>query len=397
MADVDRRMAAMSPSHAAGLRRLSARAAATVHASSSRRLGLLSLRPLAEAVLAHLRAAFVPLRPGLSEAELARLEADLAFCFPPDLRAILALAVPSGSGFPDWRAPSPTLLRLPVAAATVQVASGALWPRSWGRRPADPSRAIRRARAALCRAPLLLPLFGRCYIPCFPSLAGNPVFYVDEARVFCCALDLADFFQRHSAVLRYPEPSSHLRILHATSAAGISPRWIEFWSDAATDHRRRNSSSSSSSSSSASETASSSSSSPPPDTERFLEIRARKLPEWVWSYLDGIGSVLREGGWNESDVREMVHVPALGIFNGGDEPTAAAGPIDADAVLDAVLIKADRCSDLLRRAGWSPDEVSDALGLDIGQRQGRDLRPPVKLPPSIAHKVEKLVEAVTRI
>ncbi|URE42679.1 hypothetical protein MUK42_25201 [Musa troglodytarum] len=392
MVDVDRRMAALSPSHAAGLRRLSARAAATVHASSSRRLGLLSLRPLAEAVLAHLRVAFVPLRPGLSEAELARLEADLAFSFPPDLRAILALAVPSGSGFPDWRAPRPTLLRLPVAAATVQVARGALWPRSWGRRPADPSRAIRRARAALRRAPLLLPLFGRCYIPCFPSLAGNPVFYVDEARVFCCALDLADFFQRYSAVLRCPESSSHLRILHATSAAGISPRWIEFWSDAATDHRRRNSSSSSS----ASETASSSSSSPPPDTERFLEIRARKLPEWVGSHLDGIGSVLRQGGWSESDVREMVHVPALGIFNGGDEPAVAAGAIDADAVLDALLIKADWCSDLLRRAGWSPDEVSDALGLDIGQRQGRDLRPPVKLPPSIALKVEKLVEAVTR-
>ncbi|CAL9101599.1 unnamed protein product [Musa textilis] len=388
MVDVDRRMAALSPSHAAGLRRLSARAAATVHASSSRRLGLLSLRPLAEAVLAHLRVAFVPLRPGLSEAELARLEADLAFSFPPDLRAILALAVPSGSGFPDWRAPRPTLLRLPVAAATVQVARGALWPRSWGRRPADPSRAIRRARAALRRAPLLLPLFGRCYIPCFPSLAGNPVFYVDEARVFCCALDLADFFQRYSAVLRCPESSSHLRILHATSAAGISPRWIEFWSDAATDHRRRNSSSSSS--------ASSSSSSPPPDTERFLEIRARKLPEWVGSHLDGIGSVLRQGGWSESDVREMVHVPALGIFNGGDEPAVAAGAIDADAVLDALLIKADWCSDLLRRAGWSPDEVSDALGLDIGQRQGRDLRPPVKLPPSIALKVEKLVEAVTR-
>ncbi|KAJ8480006.1 hypothetical protein OPV22_023733 [Ensete ventricosum] len=390
MVDVDRRMAALSPSHAAGLRRLSARAAAIVHASSSRRLGLLSLRPLAETVLAYLHAAFIPLRPGLSEAELARLEADLAFSFPPDLRAILALAVPSGSGFPDWRAPSPTLLRLPVAAATVQVARGALWPRSWGRRPADPSRAIRRARAALRRAPLLLPLFGRCYIPCFPSLAGNPVFYVDEARVFCCALDLADFFQRHSAVLGYPEPSSHLRILHATSAAGISPRWIEFWSDAATDHRRRNSSSSSSSSS-----ASSASSSPPPDPERFLEIRAWKLPDWVGSYLDGVGSVLRQGGWSESDVREMVHVPAMGIFNGGDEPAAAAGAIDADAVLDALLVKADRCSDLLRRAGWSLEEVSDALGLDIGRRHGRYLRPPVKLPPSIALKVEKLVEAVT--
>ncbi|URE14793.1 hypothetical protein MUK42_11581 [Musa troglodytarum] len=402
MADVDRWMPTLTPAHAAGLRRLSARAAASPRASSSfRRLGLLSLRPLAEAVLSHLRAASVTFRPGLSEPELARLEADLAFSFPPDLRALLALALPSGPGFPDWRAPRPTLLlRLPLAAAAVQVARGALWPRSWGHRSADAARALRRARAALRHAPLLLPLFGRCYLPCSPSLAGNPVFYVDDVRVFCCALDLTDFFQRHSAVLGHPEPSSPLRSLDAASAAGMSPRWIEFWSDAASDHRRRSSSSSSSSSSSfsssASETASTSSSSPPPDPKRFVEIRSPRLPDWVGSYLDRVGSVLRQGGWGESEVREMVHVPASRVFAGGDELAATAELVDADAVLDALLVKADRCSDSLRRAGWTTDEVSDALGLDLRRRRGKDHRPPVKLPPAIALKLAKLAEAVAR-
>ncbi|WOL08793.1 hypothetical protein Cni_G17546 [Canna indica] len=388
MVDVDRRMAALSPAHAAGLRRLSARAAAS-SSSSAHRLGILSLRPLAETILSGLRAASVPLRPGLSEPELARLEADLAFSFPPDLRALLVLALPSGPGFPDWRASSPgLLLRLPVAAAAVQVSRGALWPRSWGPRPADPARALRRARAALRRAPLLLPLFGRCYLPCSPSLAGNPVFYVDDSRVFCCALDLADFFQRHStSFLHHESSSAPLRRIDAVSA-----RWIEFWSDAASDHRHRNSSSSSSSSSS-SDAGSSSSSSPPPDPERFVEIRTPRLPDWVGSYLDGIGSVLKQGGWGESDVREMVHVPASGVFDGGDEPTAM---VDAEAVVDALLVKADRCSNSLRRAGWSPDEVADALGLDIRRRKVKQRRPPVKLPPAIALKVEKLAEAVAR-
>ncbi|KAG6508196.1 uncharacterized protein LOC121983212 [Zingiber officinale] len=388
MVDVDRRMCAVGPAHAAGLRRLSARAA-TAHAASSttHRLGVLSLRPLAENVLSHLLAASVPLCPGLSEPELARLEADLAFCFPPDLRALLALALPSGPGFPDWRgAPgSGLLLRLPRAAAALQVARGSLWPHSWGSRPVDPARALRRARAALRRAPLLVPLFGRCYLPCFPCLAGNPVFYVDDSRIFCCALDIADFFQRHSAFSPHPSFTPPFPSLEAA-------RWIEFWSDAASDRRHRNSSSSSSSASSPSYT-----SSPPPDPDRFVEIRTPRLPDWVGGYLDGIGSVLRQGGWGESDVQEMVHVPVSIVFDGGDERDATAGIlVDPEAALDALLVKASRCSDSLHQAGWCPDDVYDALGIEPHRRRGREEQSAVKLPPAMALRVAKLAQAVAR-
>ncbi|KAG6535667.1 hypothetical protein ZIOFF_000690 [Zingiber officinale] len=384
MVDVHRRMAALSPSHAAGLRRLSVRAATASHAAATHRLGILSLRPIAEGVLSHLRAASVPLCPGLSEPELACLEADLAFSIPPDLRALLALGIPSGPGFPDWRAPGPgRLLCLPRAAAAFQVACGTLWPRSWGSRPADPARALRRARAALRRAPLLLPLFGRCYIPCLPALAGNPVFYVDDSRVFCCALDFADFFQRHWPTSPHADFSCPLPSLDAC-------RWIEFWSDAASDRRRR--SSSSSSSSSASDAVSSSSSpSSPPDPERFVEIRTPRLPDWVGGYLDGIGSVLRQGGWGECDIREMVHVPASRVFDSGDQPDTSFA-IDAEVVLDALLVKAGWCSDSLRLAGWSSDDISDALDLNLLRPRGRErCSPVVKLPPAVALKLEKLV------
>ncbi|CAD5167705.1 unnamed protein product [Musa acuminata subsp. malaccensis] len=413
MVDVDRHMGGLTPAHAAGLRRLSARASAAPTSSTaavSHHGGLLSFRPLAESVLARLRAASVPIRPGLSDAEVSRLEADLAVSFPPDLRAILVLGLPSAPGFPDWRPSSSCtdlLLRasldVPLAAASLQVARGALWPRSWGPRPSDPDRALGVARAALRRSPFLIPVFDRCYIPSRPCLAGNPIFYVDEHRVFCCGFDLADFFQREPAfppasrrdphpisssdpLLPPPPPPPARRSLDAV--AGRTPRWIEFWSDAASDRRRRNSSSSASSSSSGSASPRLS------DPQRSVDIRSqRRLPGWVDCYLDQIGSVLRSSGWGESDVIEIVGVPPSRFFDGDVEASTAAA-IDSEAALDALLVNADRCSQSLRRAGWSPDEVSDALGFDSLRREGRRERPPMELPPEIAAKVEKLAEAV---
>ncbi|URE34819.1 hypothetical protein MUK42_07112 [Musa troglodytarum] len=406
MVDVDRHMGGLTPAHAAGLRRLSARASAAPTSSTaavSHHGGLLSFRPLVESVLARLRAASVPIRPGLSDAEVSRLEADLAVSFPPDLRAILVLGLPSAPGFPDWRPSSSSSSYLPLAAAALQVARGALWPRSWGPRPSDPDRALGVARAALRRSPFLIPVFDRCYIPSRPCLAGNPIFYVDEHRVFCCGFDLADFFQREPAFppasrrgphpisssdppLPPPPPPPARRSLDAV--AGRTPRWIEFWSDAASDRRRRNSSSSSSSSSSGSASPRRS------DSQRSVEIRSqRRLPSWVDRYLDQIGSVLRSSGWGESDVIEIIGVPPSRFFDGDVEPSTAAA-IDSDAALDALLVNADRCSQSLLRAGWSPDEVSDALGFDFLRRGGRRERPPMELPPEIAAKVEKLAEAV---
>ncbi|RWW26496.1 hypothetical protein GW17_00009115 [Ensete ventricosum] len=377
MADVDRRApSGLIPApYAAGLRRLSARAAP----APSPRSGLASFSPLADAVLSHLRAAGVPLLPGLSPAELAHAEAELSFAFPPDLRALLSLALPSAPGFPDWRQPRRLIpaLRLPLAAASLQIRRRAAG--------ADP------ARAALRHAPLLIPIFERCYLPVRPSLAGNPVFLVDESRISCCGVDLADFFRRQSLLpssfpapplrrqlsaaekplLLPPPPSDSRRSLD--SIAGKTPRWIEFWSDAAASDCRRQSASSAS------------------DPELFLEIRVKRLPDWVRSYLNRMGTVLKDGGWGEAEVAEMVEVTAsTGFYDGrGDAAT-----VDGQVVLDALLLKAVRCSDSLRRAGWSSEEISDVLGFDL--RPERRRRPPLKLPPDIAVKIGKLAEAVSR-
>ncbi|WVZ92526.1 hypothetical protein U9M48_038581 [Paspalum notatum var. saurae] len=413
MVDVDRRMAGLSPAaHAAGLRRLSTRAAAgPSSASASPRHGLHSFAPLAGAVLTHLRASGVPVLPGLTEPELARAEAELGFVFPPDLRAVLAAGLPSGPGFPDWRtrAGLRSAFDLPIAAASLQTARGALWPRgSWGARPADPDRARRLARAAIRRAPLLVPLFDRCFLPCRPCLAGNPVFFVTDDRVLCCGIDLLHFFTRDSCFQPpsfdlLPRPHQHLAPQHPqprpggelrrsldADCGGAAPRWIEFWSDAASDRRRRDSSSSEASTAS-SLSSGSGCASPPPAARRA------RNPRWVDSYLDRLGHVLRQGGWRETEVTEMVEVAASGVFDGDDAGppahAAAAVAVDSDAVLDALLLKADRCSDSLRRAGWSSEDVSDALGLDLRRCKDR-ARPAVRVPPEIAAKAERLARSV---
>lgn len=392
-------MTGLNPAHIAGLRRLSARAAsvsATATSSLPVRNGLLSFSSLADKVITHLRNSGIQVQQGLSDAEFARAEAEFGFAFPPDLRAVLAAGMPVGPGFPDWRSAGARLhlrasLDLPIAAISFQIARNTFWSKTWVPRPSEPEKALRVARNALKRAPLLIPIFNHCYIPCNPSLAGNPVFFVDENRIFCCGLDLSDFFERES-LFRSSESDPQLlkkqRSVSEKSAGssanlsrrsldtgivggGRTPRWVEFWSDAAIDRRRRYSSSSSSSS-----------------PERFLEMPRSEIPKWVEEYIGRIGSILREGGWGESDISEIVQVSASGFFEG------EMVLLDNQAVLDALLLKADRYSDSLRKAGWSSEEVSDALGFDFRPEKERKLVK--KLSPQLVEKIGKLAESVSR-
>ncbi|KAK3013493.1 hypothetical protein RJ639_010312 [Escallonia herrerae] len=393
MVDVDRRMTGLNPAHVAGLRRLSARAAASAPSTPlPARNSLVSFSSLADKVITHLRSSGVQVQPGLSDTEFARAEAEFGFPFPPDLKAVLSAGLPIGPGFPDWRSAGSARLQLrasldlPIAAITFHVARNTLWSKSWGPRPSDPEKAMKIARNALKRAPLLIPIFNHCYIPCNPSLAGNPIFYVDESRIFCCGFDLSDFFDRESSLFQGSEPRTlskqrsvnektgvFSRRSFDTVAGGKTPRWIEFWSDAAVDRRRRNSNSSSSSSSS-------------PD--RYFEMTRSGIPKWVDEYIGKIGSVLREGGWAESDVSEIVNVSSSGFFEG------EMVMLDNQAVLDALLLKTDRFSESLQKAGWSSEEVSDVFGFDF--RPEKERKPAKKLSPELVERIGKLAESVSR-
>ncbi|KAK9050637.1 hypothetical protein SSX86_030393, partial [Deinandra increscens subsp. villosa] len=216
MVDVDRRMSGLNPAHLAGLRRLSARAATSSPATPlPPRNSLISFTSLADKVLTHLKNSGVQVQPGLSDKEFARAEAEFGFPFPPDLKAVLSAGLPVGPGFPDWRSAGSArqqlraTLDLPIASISFHIARNSLWSKSWGLRPPEPEKAMKIARNALKRAPLLVPVFNHCYIPCHPSLAGNPIFYIDENQIFCCGFDLSDFFDREKSTLFAKSQISH--------------------------------------------------------------------------------------------------------------------------------------------------------------------------------------------
>uniref|UniRef100_A0ACD5WV59 Uncharacterized protein n=1 Tax=Avena sativa TaxID=4498 RepID=A0ACD5WV59_AVESA len=371
MVDVDRRPVLphglpRPPSHAAGLRRLSTRASApstprtTATPPSSAAAGP---APSPSTVLAHLSAAGVSIIPGLSESELTVAEAALGgLQLPPELRELLALGVPSGDGFPDYR--SPAGLRLfRFAAQEIPAAVAATLPllpgRRGGRAPPPPP---------------LVPVYGRHYVPATPCLAGNPVFHVSNSGVAFAGANVADFLLR--AFTAEPPPGAPLRRQLSApvpppapspappstarrsldSVTGRAPRWIEFWTDAAAPG------------------------------DRFLEVRTNATetttrasqshaPSWLRSYLEWAGSLLRRGGWGEEEVEEIT-----GVGPSGGEATASA-------------LKVDWCCVELRKGGWGAEEVVEVLGALLGPRRAR--RAAVALSPDLAARVGRLAEAVS--
>ncbi|KAF2283724.1 hypothetical protein GH714_014590 [Hevea brasiliensis] len=328
MVDVDRRMTGLNPAHIAGLRRLSARAATPSTATSLPvRNGLVSFSSLADKVTTHLRNSGIQVQPGLSDAEFARAEAEFGFTFPPDLRAVLSAGLPVGPGFPDWRSAGARLhlrasLDLPIAAISFQIARNTLWSKSWGPRPSDPEKALRVARNAEESS-----AFDSHFQPLLHSL--SPFFSCSESDPILLKTQRSVSEKSAGSSTNYSR-----RSLDTDTANGArTPRWVEFWSDAAVDRRRRNSASSSSESSS---------------SEQFFDIPRSEMPKWVEKYIEQIGSVLREGGWSETDIAEIVHVSASGFFEG------EMVLLDNQAVLDALLLKVDRFSDSLRKSGGAP-------------------------------------------
>ncbi|KAJ0239077.1 hypothetical protein HA466_0235840 [Hirschfeldia incana] len=393
MVDVDLRPTGLTQAHAAGLRRLSARAAAPSTPWS--RNSLQPLSTLTDEILTRLKKSGIKIQPGLSDSEFARVEAEFGFFFPPDLRVILSSGLSVDAGFPDWRSPGARLhlramINLPNAAVSLQVAKNGLWCKSWGLKPPDPKKALRVARSALKRAPLLIPVFDHCYIPCSPFLAGNPVFFIDETRIFCCGSNLSEFFQRESAfgspetltkqrsVSEMSSGSSanfSMRSLDSGRVIGSSTsRWVEFWSEAAVDRCRRKSSSTSSSWSSYTTSS---------------DLPGKETPKWVNQYVNRIGSVLKRGGWEESDIDDMINVSAFDFFE------SEVVVLDNQTVLDVLLLNVSRLSEGLRKTGWSSEEVSDALGFEY--RWEKERKPVKGLSAELIERVRKLGEWVSRL
>lgn len=150
--------------------------------------------------------------PGLTDTEVADVEARFGFRFPPDLREFLQAALPRGPRFPDWRAGDEGALRAwlesPRHGVLFDVEHNGFWLDAWGARPEDLGEALRVAGEHVDAAPRLIPVYGHRFIPDEPHLPGNPVLSVHQTDIIHYGFDLTDYLRHEFGLPREPWPGN---------------------------------------------------------------------------------------------------------------------------------------------------------------------------------------------
>lgn len=289
-----------------------------------------SFAAYAKSLIDHLKSSGIAVAEGLSDSEISTIESSFNFCFPPDLRSILQQGLPISPGFPNWRSSAQQLqilLNLPIFSLLRRVSKNNFWHPPWGPQPQDGGRGLETARRFLRDVPVLVPIYRHCYIASSPNLAGNPVFCVDhEGDVRLLSYDVSGFFREAEFLSgnrgwEWDEP-----VWAATTA-----RRVEFWSEVA-------------------------------------EAREEARKGWWWSRTKGeLGGCLedvywrlREGGWREEEIGEMM------VMTGSDPEENGSGKggallHDQESMARHVRLLSRR----LLRAGWSREDVVYSLGVTV--------------------------------
>lgn len=143
--------------------------------------------------------------PGLSERELAGIEARRNFCFAPEHRTLLTTGLPTGPSWPDWRAGPEEDLRgqlfWPTEGLIFDVGHNSFWYPAWGPRPMRSADALDLARQQLAHVPVMVPVFGHRYLPAGPDLTGQPVLSMYQSDIIHYGADLADYLRREFTAL----------------------------------------------------------------------------------------------------------------------------------------------------------------------------------------------------
>lgn len=178
--------------------------------------------------------------PGLSGAELARIEGDYEIEFSDDHRAFLAAGLPYRSEplvsneqvcytwewpWPDWRNGDPDRLRRHVEGLTRwalhDIERGRVWTPAWGRRPADDAEARRIARDKLGQAPRMIPVYAHRYLPGGSGTFGFPVLSIWQTTdVIVYGSNLDDYIQNEFGNRQ-----------HSSIGSTMTAKPVPFWSD----------------------------------------------------------------------------------------------------------------------------------------------------------------------
>ncbi|XP_050206704.1 uncharacterized protein LOC126656234 [Mercurialis annua] len=328
-----------------------------------------SFAAYAKTLIDNLKSLNVPILPGLTDQEFSTIESNFSFTFPPDLRSILEEGLPVAPHFPNWRSSSPQqlqiLLNLPLLNLSKNITHNSFWVDSWGHKPDDDrKKTLDIVKRYSSEAPVLVPIYGNCYIPASPNTAGNPVFYVDDGCVRVLSFDLARFFQQvelfktscGGSVHNFSRPVNFLKnfdddnenkmCVNLPAWAAKTARKVDFWTDVA---------------------------------ERGRKVVARGDTRGWWNggecllgdCLEDVFWKLRDGGWREEEVREMMMMDGCDEEREKDDDGGVQGGKVVDVVWHVRVL-----SLVLLRAGWSREDVVYSLDLE-DQEDGKCLDFPV--------------------
>jgi hypothetical protein len=150
-------------------------------------------------VIALLKGVGVEFDSGLTDREVEVAETKFKFSFPPDLRAFLQTALPTGERFPNWRSGDETevqeRLSRPLDGCLFDVKHNGFWLPEWGLRPELLADAFKIATEMIAEAPKLIPIYSHRFIPEEPHEAGNPVFSVYQMDIIYYGFDLEDYLR----------------------------------------------------------------------------------------------------------------------------------------------------------------------------------------------------------
>lgn len=168
-------------------------------------------------VVTLLKNAAVSFVNGLTDAEVNDVETRFGFQFPPDLRALLQIALPSGSHFPNWRSGSESTLRewlnLPRRGVLFDIEHNGFWLEEWGLKPPAVSEQLQVADRLLAAAPRLIPVFAHRMIPEEPHLEGNPIFSVHQTDIIYYGYDLEDYLRHEFNLPDRRDWPEHIRAI----------------------------------------------------------------------------------------------------------------------------------------------------------------------------------------
>jgi hypothetical protein len=131
---------------------------------------------------------------GMTISEIDAAESALGILFAVDHRDLLLLGVPIDG--PDWRNPESAevakSLSAPAEGALHDVRINALWPASWGRRPADELSAESIAAIKIAEWPRMVPFWRHRHIRA-GAPSGEPVFSIMQTDCVLYGENLADW------------------------------------------------------------------------------------------------------------------------------------------------------------------------------------------------------------